>query len=210
MSRQVVKVFGVSDCVAAFSDLPRTVQNRHMRIALNAAGGVIRDAAVANLPRETGLLRKSVKVKVRVPNASHNQKHWGRPAYAVIGPARRVVGLATTVLGKTRAGIKRAIKAQTGAGSVRIRRPSRYAHLIERGTKPHVIRAKTSSQLSDGGTVFGKTVRHPGTQGIHFLSRAVSSYGQVAVGKMTRKLQDGVNDWAAKRKAQIARKLVEA
>src|SRR5688572_21122460 len=91
----VMKVFGVNDCLAAFRELPMTVQNRGMRIGLNAAAGVIRDAAKANAPKETGLLRQSLKIKVRIPNASYNAAHHGKPAYAVIGPARRVVGVRT-------------------------------------------------------------------------------------------------------------------
>lgn len=208
--RTVVKVHGVPDTLAAFADLPRTLQNRHMRIAINAAGGVIRDAAAANVPRETGLLRKSLKVKARVPNASHDVRHWGKPAYAVVGPARKVVGLATTVRGVTRGGIKRAIKAQSGIGAVRIRRASRYAHLVERGTKPHRITAKNARVLSDGAGVFGETVNHPGSKGRAFLSQAVSGYGQVALGKMQRKLLEGVRSWVGKRQAQITRQLVEA
>lgn len=172
-----VEVAGVSDCLRAFSELPQAVQNRQMRIGLNAAAGVIRDAAKSNAPRETGLLRRSLKIKVRVPNASYNRAHHGRPAYAVIGPARRVIGLATTAGGKTRGGIKRAIKAQSGVGTVRIRRPSRYAHLVEKGTRRGVTPKR-------------------------FLARAVSNQGEAAKAKMLNKIRDGVMNWARGRRSR--------
>jgi hypothetical protein len=84
----VLRVGGVQDTLNAFRDLPRAIRNRHMRIAMNAGAGVIRDTAVANAPKQSGLLKKSLKVKVRVPDASYNVAHHGRPAYAVIGPVR--------------------------------------------------------------------------------------------------------------------------
>lgn len=170
----VVKVFGVDDCMRAFAELPRTIQNRTMRVALSSAGGVIRDAAVANAPKETGLLRRSLKVKVRVPNASYDPKHHGRPAYAVVGPQRRIFGLAKTVRGRVRAKLKRGF---TKKGTARVRRPSRYAHLVEKGTRR-------------------------GVKATRFLARAVASHGEAAKLKMLQKCHDGVMNWARTRRAR--------
>lgn len=200
----VLRVGGVQDTINAFRDLPRSIRNRHMRIAMNAGAGVIRDAAVANAPKETGLLKKSLKIKVRVPDASYNVAHHGRPAYAVIGPSRYVVGPTIRKGGKPKLlTIRRAVKYVLGGGKVQTRSPSRYAHLVERGTRKHNIRPASGKLLSDGNTVFGPLVYHPGTKGQSFLARAVRSSGAVAQNKVIAKLKDGITNWAANRAATV-------
>lgn len=204
----VMKVFGVQDVLDAFADLPRTVRNKHMRIGLNAAAGVIRDMAVTFAPKESGLLRKSLKVKVRIPEASHNAAHHSKPAYAVVGPGRnmgrilkrknlRGFGEGQRDLKAERVRLKadgtiaplnrereavRFVKASFKG--VIYRNPSRYAHLVEGGTKPHMA---------------GKR-KHPGSRAQHFLQRAVSFAGPVAQAKMIGKLKDGIQNWAASRR----------
>ena len=49
--------------------------------------------------------------------------------------------------------------------------PSNYAHLVEFGTSPHVVAARGLA-LSDGGSVFGRSIAHPGTTGKGFMRRA--------------------------------------
>lgn len=200
-----IKVFGVQDCLEAFKDLPRTVRNKHMKIALNAAGGVIRDSMAGFAPKETGLLRKSLKVKATVPDASHNPLHHGKPAYAVVGPARRVASAVTTsgkgslrTVGRNAAFIA-AFKGKT----VTRRRPSRYSHLVERGTRAHVIRAKNAALLSNGRRVFGRSVNHPGTKAKNFMLQAVQASGASAQNKMLAKLYQGIVQWASARHSRI-------
>lgn len=174
----VLRVGGVDECLRAFADLPRTIQNRHMRIAMNAGAGVIRDAAVANAPKETGLLKRSLKIKVKVPNASYNAAHHGRPAYAVIGPQRRVVGVKTyTKSGKARKGIRKLLLKPGQKLATTLRRPSRYAHLVERGTKR-------------------------GVKATHFLARAVASAGPAAQAKVIAKLREGLNQFVQTRRSR--------
>lgn len=196
----VLRVGGVQDAINAFRDLPRSVRNKHMRIAMNAGAGVIRDAAVANAPKETGLLKKSLKIKVRVPDASFNTQHHGRPAYAVIGPSRKVVGLTqTSKAGLKLTSLKRLTKKGFRGNLVQRRRPSRYAHLVEKGTAPHGIAAKTVGLLSSGTAIFGRSVKHPGTKAQSFLAKAVRSSGAAAQNKVIQKLRDGIMQWAAGR-----------
>ena len=173
----VMKIFGVKECLTAFADLPVTIQNKHMRIGLNAAAGVIRDAAVANAPKDTGLLQKSLKVKVKIPNASYNRAHHGRPAYAVVGPSRQVVGVQTFRKSGSRGKIKTVRLKPKQRLATNVRRPSRYAHLVERGTKR-------------------------GVKATRFLARAVSSHGSAAQAKMIQKLQDGLREFAATRRSR--------
>lgn len=210
----VVKVHGVKDCLEAFADLPRTIRNKHMRIGLSAAGGIIRAEAVINTPKASGLLRKSLKVKVKVPDASYNQAHWGRPAYAVVGASRNVAGVGTFrksgAAGRIKAlRIKRQNKVDTFTKSglrvgTNLLRPSRYAHLVERGTKAHSITAKSARVLSSGQVVFGSRVTHPGTTGKRPLARAVASSGTAAKQAMLRKLSEGIHTWAASRAARVS------
>jgi HK97 gp10 family phage protein len=196
----VLRVGGVQDTLNAFRDLPRAIRNRHMRIAMNAGAGVIRDAAVANAPKQSGLLKKSLKIKVRVPDASYNVKHHGKPAYAVIGPARGVVGRVATIKGVVKTiTTRQAIKRSFGGGGFTTRRPARYAHLVEKGTRAHGIKATNAKVLSDGATVFGRAVKHPGTKAQSFLAKAVRSSGAAAQGKVIAKLKDGITDWAQAR-----------
>jgi HK97 gp10 family phage protein len=200
----VLRVGGVQDTINAFRDLPRAIRNRNLRIAMNAGGGVIRDAAVANAPKETGLLKKSLKIKVRVPDASYNVAHHGRPAYAVIGPSRYVVGPTIRKGNKPKLlTIRRAVKHVLGGGRVQTRSPSRYAHLVEKGTRQHNIRPKSGGLLSDGSAVFGPLVHHPGTKAQSFLSKAVRSSGAAAQKMIVQKLHDGIANWAANRAATL-------
>lgn len=125
-----MKVYGIPETLKAFDELPKRMRVKHLRIALNAAAGLIRDAAKARVRRESGLLAASLKTKVAIPDASYNVKHHGKPAYAVIGPARNVVG---PVLNGKVLSVRKATKHVLSGGKVETRRPSRYAHLIERG-----------------------------------------------------------------------------
>lgn len=177
----VARVFGVQDTLQAFLELPQTIQNKGMRIGLNAAGGVIRDAAVANAPRESGLLRKSIKVKVKIPNASYNRQHHGRPAYAVVGPARRIVqAVLMTSKGARQKGAAGLAKAHNKGGRIQIRRPSRYAHLAGPGRKAN------------------------------FLHLAAASHGETAKAKMIQKIKDTVTTWALSRRSKVTQRLVAA
>ena len=181
------RILGVKQTILTFTELPQTVQNTGMRKGLNAAGGVIRDAAVANTPRASGLLRRSLKVKVRIPNASYNTAHHGRPAYAVIGPARRVAGVVhltskgfrttTAPLGLAEGGGLRALGKRKITVAVR-RKPSRYAHLVEKGTKR-------------------------GGLGVYFLTRARASHGEAAKAKMILKIHEHIHGWALARSARL-------
>jgi hypothetical protein len=204
-----IHVQGIPEAIEAFRDLPRQVRNRHMRIAMNAGGGVIRNAMAARMPVETGLLKRSLRVKVKVPDASFNVAHHGRPAYAVIGPKRGITGR----VGISRKGVmktlttRQAIRASFGGSGFHVRRPSRYAHLIERGTKAYMVSVKDKRVLSNGQTIFGRSVLHPGIVARRPMAGAVASSGAAAQAKVIHKLRDGIFDWAAKRAGVAKRQL---
>jgi hypothetical protein len=176
---------GVPQALAALSELPRRVGFRHLRIALNAGGGILKQSAMSHAPSKTGLLRKSIGVKVKIPDASFNVKHHGKAAYIVIGPRR----------GFVRASINNAGAAKwlsvLGGGRVNTRNPARYAHLVHGGTKLHQVSVKRARVLSDGLNTFGRRamVRAKPNQ---FLQRAVASSGAAAQAKIISKLHEGI------------------
>lgn len=50
-----------------------------------------------------------------------------------------------------------------------------YAHAIELGARPHVIQASKKKVLSDGKSIFGRRVNHPGFAGDSFLYWALKN-----------------------------------
>lgn len=166
MSNLNMKVVGVQQCLHALRELPRRVHNKHVRIGMNKGAGILRDAARRFARFDTGTLQKSLSIKVKVPDASYNVAHHGKPAYAVIGPARgKAKYFRRTAAGRLRghSGANRDFKATVkelrsagvggraiGAAARRfasekhsnasLRNPSRYAHIVERGGRRHKAR----------------------------------------------------------------------
>ena len=119
------------------TELPRRVAIKHLRIGLNAWGGVVRDEARRRVRKATKLLDKSLSVKVTIPDASRNAAHHGKPARAMVGANRKVK---RPVVRKRGGGFraiteKRAANIRADGGNVnRYQKPSRYAHLVEAKT----------------------------------------------------------------------------
>lgn len=169
-----IHVDGVNETLLAFLVLPVRMKFKHLRIALNAAAGVIRNRARQVVLKSTRLLANSLSVKVKIPDASHNPKHWGKPEYAVIGPARRV-SQAVTQTARGSFKILRTRKAIFNAALrgaiIRRRTPSRYAHIVERGSKHQMA--------------------------FPYLDTAVRTEGATAGAKALAKLQQGLAQEAA-------------
>lgn len=127
----------------AMAQLPRRVGLRHLRIAMNAWGGVVKQEAVARVPTETKALKRSLGVRVVIPDASWNVAHHGRPSRAIVGPRRRFAAPALrTKAGQLKSiGLKRATKIVLRGGKVISRVPSRYAHLAEKH-QPYIAPAQ--------------------------------------------------------------------
>lgn len=156
----------------ALSLLPRRVGFRVVRIALNAWGGYVRNQARSLAPEETGLLKKSLKVKAVIPDSSYNEKHHGKPAYVMVGPARGVKALV-----QDRRTVTRARLEKTGwrGNRVSVRRPSRYAHLVERGTASGVKASYFMNRAQRAGNVGGLVVlKDKLTKGIEAESAALA------------------------------------
>lgn len=192
---------GVDAALRAFAELPRRLGLKHLRIALNAGGGIVRDRAQQIVRRDSGLLAKSLGVKVKIPDASYNAAHHGKPAYAVIGPKRRSgkflrltrkgtlkgFGAAQRELTAERKRLEKegklsplqreraavAAVAKNNQDAI-YRNPSRYAHLVEKG---------------HGGPRPAKA--YP------FLSTAVSQTKSQVMQKVSDKLAAGIQQEAA-------------
>lgn len=143
-----IQIIGLDKALRAFNQFPRGIRNKHLRMALAAAGGTIRDAAVPLVRRDSGALAKSLIVKVPKPSQSGNASE---PMSAVVGPRRgsgkilrrtssgtlRAFGAANRALkgarkrlGRERSAVKEVLRSFGGS---EYRNPSRYAHLIEKG-----------------------------------------------------------------------------
>ena len=187
------RVVGADSAMNALRALPRKLRFKHMRIALNAGGGVLRDAAKSKIRVVSGALKKSLKVRVKIPEASFNPAHRRKPPYVVIGPGRRTqqfykpdtgdgrwktskeatktykrvyvdnIGLGVHSLQAVREGIRFTRETHRG---VRVRIPSRYAHLVEKGTKR--------------------------SRAFPFLRRAIATHGIAAMQKIIDKLKHGL------------------
>ena len=135
MSRQHIDPASYKQCIAALEVFPGRVRFKHMRIALSAGGGVLKNIAERLAPRQSSALAAAQAVKVRIPDASYNSKHHGKPAYAVIGTKRKFIKLAANIGGTTKLVTVRRIAKVNFDKTVLIRRPSRYAHLAGPGRK---------------------------------------------------------------------------
>lgn len=115
------------------AELPRRVQGKHERIGLNAWGGVVKNVAVAKVREDTKLLKRSLIVKVTVPKMSWNAAHHHLPSRAQVGPSRKAIGFVASVRGNVKKVTARKAAKLTQQGvKVRTRKPSRYAHLVEK------------------------------------------------------------------------------
>jgi len=123
--------------------LSYATQTRGTRIGLNAALGEVKKRVVSNLKQhqDTGLLAKSQRVKVRVPQASRNPAHRDKPAWGLVGAGKGLEAV-TTKRGKTRILSAKAKAAAKAAGTQTIR-ASRYSHFPE---KKHGDLARAAQQ----------------------------------------------------------------
>lgn len=60
-------------------------------------------------------------------------------------------------------------------------------HLIENGTRPHVIKIRRKKALAKGKVIFGKSIQHPGTVARPWLKPAVSDTAQMVSDDITRR-----------------------
>lgn len=79
--------------------------------------------------------------------------------------------------------------------------PAKYAHLVDEGTKPHVINPKRARRLafhSGGRLRVVPGVRHPGSRAQHFMRRILSSGQSGMSSAFTNRVEVELHKAAAK------------
>lgn len=143
MSLQVT-LLGVPEALRALEQFSTSIQRKQTRIALSAAGGVMKAEVIKRTPVRTGTLKKYQIVKTALSKDKSI-------AYTLVGAKRRVkVAVSENKSGELKviarfitkkdgtikaSGAKRLSKAEAAGKQVAYQVPSRYSHLAERNTK---------------------------------------------------------------------------
>lgn len=150
-------VLGLADVRARLKELPSRLGKNVVRRALLAAAGVIRDKAREKVPVRTGALKKSIIART---NNSRRNKDEYRSEVTIAKAAYR-----TNETGKL---FKRKSTSKKGKlyerGDIY---PRNYAHLVEFGTKPHILTPKKRKNSSYRGPK-----HHPGATKKPFMQPA--------------------------------------
>lgn len=160
-------VQGVDEVKAALSDVRRSVAARVLKSAVTHAIKPLVPAAKAVLPSKFGTLKRSLISRVKRYTRGSATK---AVVVALVGPETKFTET------------KRV--SYSGMDEIqRVQKPSKYAHLVENGTKPHDVsipgygKKKLGSQWSPNVPSW----RHPGTKPHPFLKpTAQAKQGEVA------------------------------
>jgi len=157
----------------ALRTLAPKIAKNIMRSALRAGANVIRNEVKSNAP--VG------------PTNSENARLYG--GYA--GALRDSVRVTTASKnGKISAAVKVGGGTKKGADVF-------YAHMVEFGTRPHVIKARSGSALHIGNS-FPRSVNHPGTRPQPFVRPAFDSMAPQALAAVAEQIRkrltkEGIN-----------------
>lgn len=200
-----VKLDGLPEALQGLSGFSKAIQKHHTRVAVSAGGGVLKSGAQRRVTKDSGTLKKNLIVHVK-----GNKK--GTAVYARIG-ARRGVKVAVQDTGKglravasftarkgkpTKAtGEKRLAKLQATGANIHYRSPSRIAHLVEKGTKRHLVVATKKRRLARTGRFFGTSVE-VSAKPKPFLEPTARADGPAAVVKAKQKVKEGIEKERAK------------
>lgn len=170
-----MKIMGARELEKVLKQLPDRLARNVTFNGLRAGGRVIASAAKANLRSngsvDTGALAEAIKVETRKRS---------RKGSAVVA-----VGIENKASQRSRKGADKSMKVN----------PSKYAHLVEFGTEPHVIQPKKRKRLAfqgNDGLVVTSAIQHPGTVAKPFMRPAVDQYGKTAASKITETMARGV------------------
>lgn len=148
-----VRIDGIPQAIAAMQNLTPAVRIRHLRIAMNAAMGVIKNHTVP--PRLTGLLDRSQRVKVVIPAASKDPRHHDKPAYSLLGAGRGLAGLRTK-RGKVRTLTRKKAATAKALGN-KLVYASRYSHFAEK--KHHYLAKAVAAGGTDAQSKFATKIQ---------------------------------------------------
>lgn len=166
-----INVNGEREIVRALRKLDDRLVRRVMRKAVRAGANPIVRTARQNVPRSTGLLRKSLGTKVKTYNNG--------TIVAIIGP---------------RTGFKQLVNGKP-------RNPTKYAHLVEFGTKAHLI-GRAGIYFRVLREWVGGPIEHPGSTGTRFLTRAFQFNQRGSRRAMSKKALQEIEKEAQKLRAK--------
>lgn len=139
--------------ISGIEKLDKAIAQRRATLkAIRAGAKIVQRSAKSAVARQSGALRQSLGIK------GAKGKRGKTIAYAVIGPRKKVRKLVK------RKGSRRPVLAV----------PAYYAHLVERGTRPHAI-GKGSKLARRGKAGSAGGAQHPGTRARPFIGPAYTS-----------------------------------
>lgn len=141
------KIEGAERIKKALKELPEKLRRKVLGQAMHEGAKIIRDEARARAPSGSGS-RRGGKPKSQVPKSL-------RQTIRVSVRSKRDAVTAKVVAGDRRHGVF-------------------YAGFVERGTEPHVIKARRG-RLFLGTANFPVRVKHPGTQAKPFMRPAIEA-----------------------------------
>jgi HK97 gp10 family phage protein len=175
-----VHVDGLATLKRVLVGLPAKLQKNVLRGALRAGATVIAREARARVPVKAGQLKASIRVTVRTAPGEVRASIKAGHRYKVFRGGRPT---------------KQPYRTKTAGGGIQYHAPF-YAHFVEFGTKPHVIKGRHGKRLAFISTavsmpIVRRTVRHPGAKPRPFM-------GPAAMAKQTEAI-DAMANYAAER-----------
>lgn len=180
-----IRIDGDKALMGRLDALKRGARNKILRPAISAAVRPVRQAAKANVPKRSGLLKKTIDAKI---------KSGEDTVFGVVGPRSN----------------PRDSQLYVEKGRKKARRivPLYYAHLVESGARPHAIgrgsrlqrgtrrSARTGKIIAVARKMVQTGGMHPGMAGTHFMQRAWQSTAQQARSTIERKVAEGLEKHA--------------
>lgn len=218
MSRFAVQLKGFRELSDALGELTPRMADAAARKAVRAAAKPVITQARANLAAlplqdSTGLLRRSIGVKVRkyrnrrsVSARSRSEAKIlasGGVTLAVIGPRKGYGQVVQRRIGKYNYRSKASFYAPlifANAGTTRgvYSDPVKYAHLLEGGVRPHAV--GKGSSLRKG---IQRKGQHPGFRAKPWLEPALYTMRNKAQSEMVRVFQEALRQEAARARAKV-------
>lgn len=164
------RIEGVEALQAILKNLTPATQRKVLRPALNVEGTKILQAAKRNVPVKTKLLRKSLGKKTKT--------YKDGTIIVIVGP---------------RHGFKQTVKGRT-------QNPTKYAHLVEGGAKPHFLYFVDAPSSGPGKKRKLVRLMHPGAPAQRPLKRAADSALVGAAQRMATRMGQEMEKLAAKGK----------
>lgn len=159
---------GIADMKAELRAMPDKLRAKGVRMGVTAASKAIRDQIRSYAPRASGSLKDSINYKI-VKYPSRKRKN-GVVFVGVVGPDKRW---------------RLALRSSwVNERWVRVR-PVWYAHLMEKGVRPHYVLRKQGQ--------FVVAVPHPGVKATRFMQRGITASAARASQQMERAVRRAID-----------------